>query len=447
MRTTITVGVVVVFAVATLLTGTAVAREPAGLHAALETLARKEKFSGAVVVRDDKGVRFARGYGLADPFTGRRFTPDTPVDSASLAKPVTATAVLMLVRDGKIDLDAPARSYIPSYPYEQGTVRQLLSHSAGLPENGSADFLAGKTNEMFLTEMTAEKLPPLFPPGAHFVYCNMCYTTLALLVERVSGKPYLQFVRERVALPPSVTIRPAKLSDWTGRAVGYRRAEDGKVERADSYENELLYGAANFSLSANQLARWGAEWWKPGLAPIRSQAVEPAVIAGRKSGLTLGNWYCAPGGRRCDYHGHHEGFHHMLYWDADRRVSIAMVSNNTLAPELQQRLQRAIVAFAEDRADTGRWELANLLPTAPAALGAYRLSTGEQVGVIQVTERKLWAVERAGLPNLAYAIGSGIRYVPGLDVYIAGGPGGQLRWLGLHEDLTGTPIAPVDRPK
>ena len=72
------------------------ATEPAGLHQSLDRLTREGKFSGAVVVRGPEGVRFARGYGLADPFAGRPFTPQTSVDSASLAKPVTAAAVLQL---------------------------------------------------------------------------------------------------------------------------------------------------------------------------------------------------------------------------------------------------------------------------------------------------------------------------------------------------------------
>ena len=110
---------------------------------ALERLARDGELSGAVVIRGSDGVRFAGGYGPADPFTDRRFTPETPVDSASLAKPVTAAAVLMLARNGRVDLDAPVRRYLPSYPHEQATVRQLLAHSAGLPVEQMLEPLAG----------------------------------------------------------------------------------------------------------------------------------------------------------------------------------------------------------------------------------------------------------------------------------------------------------------
>ena len=104
------------------------AREPAGLHQALDRLAREGRFSGAVVVRDGRGERFARGYGDADPFARRPFTPATPVDSASLAKPVTAAAVLLLAREGRLDLDAPVVRYLPAYPHPTATIRHLLAH-------------------------------------------------------------------------------------------------------------------------------------------------------------------------------------------------------------------------------------------------------------------------------------------------------------------------------
>jgi CubicO group peptidase (beta-lactamase class C family) len=164
--------------------------EETALHGALEQLAAEGKFSGAVVVRDTEGVRFARGYGLADPFSDRRFTPETPVDSASLAKPVTAAAALMLANEGKIDLDAPVRRYLPAYPHETTTVRHLLAHSAGLPVEEALEPLDDKTNEMIMNEVAQRRLAPAFTPGTAFNYCNFCYSTLALLIERVSGNSY-----------------------------------------------------------------------------------------------------------------------------------------------------------------------------------------------------------------------------------------------------------------
>lgn len=273
-------------AVAAALAGTAAAAQ--SLPAALDRLTREGRVSGAIVVRGPEGVRFARGYGMADPLAARAFTPDTPVDSASLAKPVTAAAVLALARDGTIDLDAPVRKYLPAFPYADVTVRHLLAHSPGLPVEQMLEPITGKTNAMFVVEMAERKLPLLFPPGSSFVSCNLCYTSLAAVIEAAGGKPYLRAVRERAALPPGITIRPARLADWTGRGIGYRRGPGGEIERADSADNELFSGAANFSISAAQLARWGTEWWKPALRPLRAVATTPAAIAGKTSGLTWG---------------------------------------------------------------------------------------------------------------------------------------------------------------
>ena len=415
----------------------AVAREPAGLHEALGKLAREGRFSGAVVVRGPRGVRFARGYGFADPFTGRAFTPDTPVDSGSLAKPVTAAAVLLLARERKIDLEAPARSYLPEYPHPQATVRHLLAHSAGLALEESPDGLAGKTNAELLRE--ARNRAPLFQPGTAFTYCNLCYSTLAIVIERVSGEHYLDFVRRRAFLPAGVGLRPQRLADWKGRAMGYRRTGDGKPERFDSWEGEAFYGTANFSLSAAQLAQWGSEWWKPGLAAIRVEATTPALIAGKPSGLTWGNWYCAPQPQRCHYLGHHEGYHHMLYWDAVRRISVAMVTNNTLSPAFQQALQRALVAYAENRPAVAAREIRYQLPEREAPIGEFELKMGETLTVKKAGNR-MWVVRR-GLDYPAYPTGRGTRYVPGLDAYLAGDEGGRLHWITLYDASVSLPLA------
>lgn len=416
---------------------TEIARDAASLHAALGQLSTDGKFSGAVVVHGAEGVRFAEGYGLADPFSKRRFTPETPVDSASLAKPVTAAAILLLAKQGKIDLDEPVRHYLPRYPHEATTVRHLLAHSAGLPPEENLEPLANKTNEMILNEVADRQLPPTFTPGTGFNYCNICYTTLALLIDRVSGTSYLSLVQKRAALPSGVTIRPLRLADWPDRAIGYRRTLEGKIERADSYESEAFYGTANFSISASQLAQWGAEWWQPRLAPIRAHAVVPARIDGKPSGLSWGNWYCSSKAEQCHYLGHHEGFHHMLYWDAERRISVAMVSNNTLAPSRQQRLQRALVAFAESRTTEGLDELRSELPDNPVQPGNYLLPSGETVAVS--SDDNQVSVVRWGIRYRAYRIGAGIRYVPGLDTYLAGAADRGLHWLNLYEDMLGTP--------
>jgi hypothetical protein len=131
----------------------------------------------------------------------------------------------------------------------------------------------------------------------------------------------------------------------------------------------------------------------------------------------------------------------MLYWDAERRLSIAMVTNNSLAPDLQQRLQRAIVAFATGRSRDGVAELAMPLPHRQACEGSYRTSAGEVVTV----ERGLGPIlrlTRRGVTYDVYPVQGGIGYAPGLDVYLAQTAEGRLKILSLYEDQTAERSAP-----
>ena len=324
--------------------------------------------------------------------------------------------------------------YLPDYPHRSATVRHVLAHSAGLELQGS---IIGKTNEQMLAEVSDRKLPPRFTPGSAFTYCNLCYIALAILVEKTSGHHYLDFARSQLQLPAAVTIRPPRLADWTGRAIGYSRKSAGKIDIVDSYEDERFYGTANLSISAAQLARWGAQWWREPLITIGPLVTTPAVIAGKPSGLTWGNWYCAPRGRRCHYLGHHEGFHHMLYWDADRHISVAMVTNNSMRATLHQPLQRALVAFAEGRPRAARRELASEPIDLPVPTGLFELPTEEKVRIF--SEGKKVKLERRGLTYDAFQVGSGVRYVPGLDLYLTGHPEGRVRWIGLYEDFVAVP--------
>lgn len=406
---------------------------PAGLHDALARLERAGQFSGAVVIRDANGVRFARAYGLADPFAGRPFSVDTPVDSGSLAKPVTAAAVLALADDGRIALDAPAKRYVEEFPFDQITVRQLLSHSAGLSVEDSPDALAGKSNLQLV--QSARGRPLLFPPGTAFTYCNLCTVALAELVERVSKRHYLDFARARLGLPAGVGLRPASLAEWHGRAIGYRRKPDGKIERFDSWEGERFYGAANLSISASQLADWGSRWWRPPLSSLDPSATTDARIGGRTSGLTLGNWYCSADKRKCHYLGHHEGFHHMLYRDVGSKLSVAMVSNNRLSPGLIPRLQRALVAFAEGQRRAGRQELDRPLTGTSPERGNYRLTSGETVAIAGSKERL--ALNWRGFAYPAYAVDPAIHYIPGLDAYLAGDGPKAIRLITMQHDVVG----------
>jgi CubicO group peptidase (beta-lactamase class C family) len=126
----------------------------------------------------------------------------------SVSKTVTAIAVMQLVDAGKVSLDAPVVRYIPDFTmaspqYRQITVRMLLNHSAGLPGSDYADGISSKPIPSYasrvLSGLRTSHLKTT--PGAMNVYCNDCFTLAGLVVERVSGMPYQDYVAENVFKP------------------------------------------------------------------------------------------------------------------------------------------------------------------------------------------------------------------------------------------------------
>jgi CubicO group peptidase (beta-lactamase class C family) len=156
----------------------------------------------AIGVVDRGRTIMARGYGTADS-SGRPVTAQTPFVLASVSKPITATAVMQLVDAGRVRLDAPVRTYLPEFrvadPGASGrvTVRELLTHTSGLPASGcerDATTLRG-----FVASLRDVSLDAT--PGSRFIYCSGNYNILGLLVEKVSGQPFGRYVQRHIFQP------------------------------------------------------------------------------------------------------------------------------------------------------------------------------------------------------------------------------------------------------
>ena len=154
-------------------------------------------------------ILYAQGFGMADGPKGMAATPDTVYQWSSVTKIATATAIVQLYDQGLLDLDAPVSDYLDYFPAEYPiTVRQLLTHSAALPDPGGfvplnlnldgkplpdPDGLARKYYEEFTGLM--------FEPGSASRYSNLDYMTLGQIVAEVSGQPYVEYVQEHLLGP------------------------------------------------------------------------------------------------------------------------------------------------------------------------------------------------------------------------------------------------------
>jgi len=153
-------------------------------------------------------ILYAKGFGLADGPKGMAATPDTVYQWGSMAKMVTATAVMQLREQGLIDLDAPISRYLDYFPSEYPiTVRQLLNHSAGMPEANLAHKLWNLDGKPLPDPDLAARAyvdgftGPIFEPGSASAYANPHLLLAGQIVAEVSGKSYTEYARENILTP------------------------------------------------------------------------------------------------------------------------------------------------------------------------------------------------------------------------------------------------------
>jgi CubicO group peptidase (beta-lactamase class C family) len=160
------------------------------------------------IVHDDKVVHL-ESFGEADP-SGRDVTSQTPFILASTSKSFTALAIMQLSEEGKVDLDAPVQRYVPWFRVADKaasnriTVRDLLNHTSGLPEDTSfepmrSDDMSDDALEERVRTLSDVKLN--HPDGAAFEYTDANYDVLGLIVQRVAGQSYESYVQDRIFAP------------------------------------------------------------------------------------------------------------------------------------------------------------------------------------------------------------------------------------------------------
>lgn len=190
-------------------------------------------FSGQVLLAEKGKVLYSKCFGFSN-IRARRdsICQESTFQLASLSKPFTATAVMLLYQQGKIELDSAVKNYLPDFPFKNITVKHLLQHRSGLK---NYIYIADKYWPNKKQYLKNTDISPLlarygrtldFAPGTRFKYCNTNYAYLALLVERISGQSFAQFFEENIAKPLGMentfVYEPQKVSLDEKKAVcGY----------------------------------------------------------------------------------------------------------------------------------------------------------------------------------------------------------------------------------
>jgi CubicO group peptidase (beta-lactamase class C family) len=252
----------------------------------------------------------AEGFGLANVELQVPVKPETVFQSGSIGKQFTATAVMMLVEEGKVSLDDPLTKYFPDAPatWKEATVRELLSHTAGFGDYPDKfDFRKDWTEEELLK--LVESIPLAFPSGTKWDYSNLGYATLGILIHRVTGEFYGDFLQQHIFRPLGMeTTRIISEADIIpNRAAGYRlvKGELKNQEWVAPMVNTTADGSLYFSIL--DLAKWDAALYTEKLLK-RSSFEEMWTPAKLKNGQPNPAGY-GFGWRIGERHGHHVMMH------------------------------------------------------------------------------------------------------------------------------------------
>jgi len=318
----------------------------------------------AVLVRQDGKTVFARGYGVRDLRSRARVDPATSFRLASMTKAFTAMAVMLLVHDGKLRYEGALTDVFPAFPaYGRAiTIRHLLTHTSGLPDYEDLMAKAEKGRAPIWTaehQIRDDEVLALlrgetkgrFAPGTSWAYSNSGYVVLGLVVARVSGKPFGEFLRLRVFGPLEMTHTVAYekgRNDVERRAYGHARDGAGfrpedqsstsatlgdggvystledlaKWDEALRASELLSPGAMRPGLTPVTLADGSAAYWPAG--PVSGDNLFPGQPVSYGFGWFLDSWHGRP---RMWHHGETTGFRSVIERIPDDRLTVVVLAN------------------------------------------------------------------------------------------------------------------------
>ncbi len=297
--------------------------------------------SASVGVVQHGRLVLAKAYGLANLERRTPAATDMRYALGSISKQFTAAAMLLLQQDGKLKIDDPVGKYIPGLSRgNEVTIRQILSHTSGYQDFWPQDYLMEPMKKDAPAQSIMDrwaKQPLDFEPGARWQYSNTGFVLAGMIVEKMSGMPFFQFIQTRILNP--VGISTARDFDASPRAVdatGYIRYALGPLHPAPDAGKGWMYGAGFLAMTASDLAKWDISMINQSLltpASYREMFHETTLNNGAPSGYGLGVFTQMSGGHfLIEHDGEVSGFttHNFVY--PEDSAAIVVLTNQDAAP-------------------------------------------------------------------------------------------------------------------
>jgi CubicO group peptidase (beta-lactamase class C family) len=306
----------------------------------------------AVLVVKDERIDFERGYGVTDLSTRHRIDAQTNFRLASVTKQFTAMGVMLLVHDGRLSYESRLTDIFPDFP-EYGksiTVRHLLNHTSGLLDyedlmpkvEANVPIEQVQIKDAAVLELLKRQNATKFAPGSRWDYSNSGYVLLGLIVQKVSDKPFGQFLHDRIFAPLKMTHTLAyerAKNEVVNRAFGHTKEPDG-WRQTDQSPTSATLGDGGVYSSLVDLAKWdeslrdhsllSSEEMRPALTPVKVAGGGVIQQDGLPAEYGFG-WFLNPygGHARMWHYGETVGFRTAIQRFVDDKLTIVVLCNRT----------------------------------------------------------------------------------------------------------------------
>ncbi|MBL7723646.1 MAG: beta-lactamase family protein [Chitinophagaceae bacterium] len=236
---------------------------------------KQNTFSGMVLIARDGKPVFEKSYGYADYKNNKPFQTNTTFQIASVSKQFTAFGIMLLQAKNKLKYDDKAAKYLPGFPYDNITIRQMLHHTSGLPEfwekiRPKLNHSIANGNKELLQYLIVNKPPLEFEPGTSWMYADIGYDLLAMIIENVSGQSYEKFMKRNIFRPAGLknthALMVTDIRKINNKTLAYghtwsdslKKFEYAHLKEANDFVFYLgnFYGDGSVISSARDLLKW-----------------------------------------------------------------------------------------------------------------------------------------------------------------------------------------------
>ena len=315
----------------------------------MSSLYQRGQFNGSVLVAVNGKIIYTNGFGESNFDTHAKFTPATLSCLASVSKQFTAMMIMMLAEQNKINYDDPISKYVPELSkYADGiTIRHLLTHTSGIPDVGDLGIdHPGLTNIEVLKTLTKQD-SLAFKPGTKYQYSNTGYILLSIIVERITGKSFKDYLTEKILFP--LKMNNTFLYDGSQQlsnniAIGY-----SQFNQKDGY-TELTTGDGGMFSNVYDLLKWSEALYSEELVKQSTldTAFTPAKVMEGKTTYGFGWNITGTGADKVVWHtGNTGGYRAFIERRLKDRITIIMLTNKGNSRRME--INDAIVNILNDK--------------------------------------------------------------------------------------------------